>query len=64
MTREESRSITKKLIRNAKCGKEIAEAIKAHFSQFKPEPIKRAPDYADALEILNAPLFGLKGRYP
>jgi hypothetical protein len=55
MTREESASLTKSLIRGAKSGAEISEAIINHFKQFAE---KRVPVLQETLDDFNTPLFG------
>jgi len=45
MTRQESVTITKRLIRQAKTGEEITMALKNHFKKY----IEKAPDETDAL---------------
>ncbi len=63
MTQEESFAQAKRKIKLAKTGKEIAEAMIAHFKTF-PKIEKKASPYEDALNILNAPLFVLEGQQP
>jgi len=60
MTQYESVTITKRLIRESKSGKEIADAIIAHFKTYGPT--KRAPSkleeaLSSSLDLLNAPLL-------
>jgi hypothetical protein len=59
MTQQESFQIALRKIKSAKTGKEIADAMIEHFKTFpKVEP--KAPAYASAIDLLNAPLFGLE----
>lgn len=52
MTREESAMMTKKRIREAKCGSDIAQAIIEHFKQFKNDQVEESP-----VEVFTAPLL-------
>ena len=61
MTREQSVVYSKRLIRSAKNGKEVAEAFLNHFRQFRPDTVEKTSPYDDALSLMNAPLLdGLK----
>lgn len=65
MSQEESRKLTVQAIHRSKSGKEVADAIISHFKAFHVNKIpsfakKEEHPYEDALDILNAPLFGLE----
>lgn len=63
MSQEESRKLTVQAIHRSKSGKEVADAIISHFRAFNEKnlaPIQKEHPYEDALDILNAPLFGLE----
>ena len=54
MTRQESQNLTKKIIKEAKSGKEITEAILAHFRTFKPIKVEVVNN---DIELFREPLF-------
>ena len=59
MTRDESKKLTKEKISRAKTGKEIAEAIIAHFKEFVPVGYVPVADYS-VEDYSNTPMFGSK----
>ena len=50
MTRKESVTHTKSLIRKAKCGADVAEAMRGHWSRIGKD---KAPALAEALDAFN-----------
>lgn len=60
MTREESKKETVKILRKAKTGKEMGDAMLAHFKNFVMPEAKTPSQMEDALAILSGPLFGLE----
>lgn len=60
MTREDSRKETVKILRKAKTGKEISDALLAHFKSFSIPENKTPSQMEDVLATLSSPLFGLE----
>ena len=53
MTRQESVIKTKRMIREAKCGDDVAQAMREHWSRFKI----KTPAKAEVLNDFNGELF-------